>query len=91
MTGSWLRTGQVAEAAGVNQQTLRYYERRGLLSEPDRTPGRPPALSARNRHRALSDQGSPTTRYQPWTNSATPSTQRSARADTGRFGVVVAR
>nr|WP_202893174.1 MerR family transcriptional regulator [Kribbella italica] len=34
-----MRTGQVAEAAGVNQQTLRYYERRGLLSEPDRSPG----------------------------------------------------
>ena len=35
-----LRSGQVAEAAGVNQQTLRYYERRGLLAEPDRTLGR---------------------------------------------------
>ncbi|XVS66778.1 MerR family DNA-binding transcriptional regulator [Actinosynnema sp. CA-299493] len=23
----------------MNHQTLRYYERRGLLSEPDRTPG----------------------------------------------------
>lgn len=34
-----LRSGQVAEAAGVNQQTLRYYERRGLLAEPDRTLG----------------------------------------------------
>jgi DNA-binding transcriptional MerR regulator len=39
MTDSRLRTGQIAEAAGVNQQTLRYYERRGLLSEPDRSPG----------------------------------------------------
>jgi MerR family mercuric resistance operon transcriptional regulator len=37
MTG--LRSGQVAEAAGVNPQTLRYYERRGLLPEPDRTLG----------------------------------------------------
>jgi MerR family mercuric resistance operon transcriptional regulator len=37
MTG--LRSGQVARAAGVNQQTLRYYERRGLLNKPDRTPG----------------------------------------------------
>jgi DNA-binding transcriptional MerR regulator len=26
-----LRSGQVAEAAGVNVQILRYYERRGLL------------------------------------------------------------
>ena len=34
-----LRSGQVAQAAGLNQQTLRYYERRGLLAEPDRTPG----------------------------------------------------
>jgi DNA-binding transcriptional MerR regulator len=34
-----LRSGQLAEAAGVNLQTLRYYERRGLLSEPDRTLG----------------------------------------------------
>jgi DNA-binding transcriptional MerR regulator len=39
VTDSSLRTGQVAEAAGVNQQTLRYYERRGLLTEPDRSPG----------------------------------------------------
>lgn len=34
-----LRSGQVAEAAGVNPQTLRYYERRGLLAEPARTLG----------------------------------------------------
>ncbi|WP_308250167.1 MerR family transcriptional regulator [Sphaerisporangium fuscum] len=34
-----LRSGQVAEAAGVNIQTLRYYERRGLLPEPPRSPG----------------------------------------------------
>jgi DNA-binding transcriptional MerR regulator len=34
-----LRSGQVATAAGVNQQTLRYYERRGLVAEPDRTLG----------------------------------------------------
>lgn len=36
---SGLRSGQVADAAGVNRQTLRYYERRGLLAEPDRTLG----------------------------------------------------
>lgn len=36
---SGLRSGQVAEAARVNLQTLRYYERRGLLAEPARTPG----------------------------------------------------
>ena len=34
-----LRAGEVAEAAGVNRETLRYYERRGLLATPDRTPG----------------------------------------------------
>jgi hypothetical protein len=34
-----LRSGQVAQAAGVNLQTLRYYERRGLLTPPQRTPG----------------------------------------------------
>ncbi|MFG1687838.1 MerR family DNA-binding transcriptional regulator [Nonomuraea sp. NPDC049269] len=32
-----LRTGEVAEQAGVNIQTLRYYERRGLLTEPHRS------------------------------------------------------
>lgn len=37
MTG--LRSSQVADAAGVNLQTLRYYERRGLLAEPDRSLG----------------------------------------------------
>lgn len=34
-----LRSKQVAEAAGVNQQTLRYYERRGLIAEPERSLG----------------------------------------------------
>ena len=37
MTG--LRSSQVAGAAGVNLQTLRYYERRRLLAEPERSPG----------------------------------------------------
>jgi DNA-binding transcriptional MerR regulator len=31
-----MRTGEVAERAGVNIQTLRYYERRGLIAEPVR-------------------------------------------------------
>ncbi|MFC8671508.1 MerR family transcriptional regulator [Streptomyces griseorubiginosus] len=39
MSATGLRSGQVAEAAGVNIQTLRYYERRGLLTVPDRSPG----------------------------------------------------
>lgn len=34
-----LRSGEVAAAAGVSVQTLRYYERRGLLDAPDRTLG----------------------------------------------------
>jgi DNA-binding transcriptional MerR regulator len=38
-TEARLRRGDVARAAGVNQETLRYYERRGLLPEPDRSPG----------------------------------------------------
>lgn len=33
-----LRIGQVAAAAGVNVQTLRYYERRGLLTAVTRRP-----------------------------------------------------
>jgi len=36
---SGLRSGELADAAGVNLQTLRYYERRGLLAEPRRSPG----------------------------------------------------
>jgi DNA-binding transcriptional MerR regulator len=34
-----MRSGQLAAAVGVNVQTLRYYERRGLLPEPRRTSG----------------------------------------------------
>jgi DNA-binding transcriptional MerR regulator len=34
-----LRSGQVAGAAGVNVETLRYYERRGIIPEPDRSLG----------------------------------------------------
>lgn len=34
-----LRVGQVAATAGVNLQTVRYYERRGLLPPPERTLG----------------------------------------------------
>jgi len=32
-----LSTGQVAKAAGVNLQTIRFYEREGLLPAPKRT------------------------------------------------------
>ena len=34
-----LRTGEVAQRAGVNIQTLRYYERRGLIAQPVRSIG----------------------------------------------------
>jgi MerR family transcriptional regulator, mercuric resistance operon regulatory protein len=31
--------GQVAKAAGVNVETVRYYQRRGLVGEPTKPPG----------------------------------------------------
>lgn len=34
-----MRIGEVAKQAGVNVQTLRYYERRGLLPAPERSEG----------------------------------------------------
>ncbi|SDU76569.1 MerR family transcriptional regulator [Jiangella alkaliphila] len=34
-----MRTSELAGHVGVNPETLRYYERRGLLDEPPRTPG----------------------------------------------------
>jgi Hg(II)-responsive transcriptional regulator len=34
-----MRTSELAGRAGVHSETLRYYERRGLLTEPPRTPG----------------------------------------------------
>jgi DNA-binding transcriptional MerR regulator len=33
-----LSIGQLADAAGVHVETIRYYERRGLIAEPPRTP-----------------------------------------------------
>jgi MerR family mercuric resistance operon transcriptional regulator len=33
-----MRTSELAGMAGVHAETLRYYERRGLLSQPPRTP-----------------------------------------------------
>ncbi|HEY5616757.1 MAG TPA: MerR family transcriptional regulator [Vicinamibacterales bacterium] len=33
-----MRIGEIAAQAGVNAQTLRYYERRGLLGSPQRRP-----------------------------------------------------
>lgn len=34
-----LRVGELAKQAGVNMQTIRYYEREGLLPKPPRTAG----------------------------------------------------
>lgn len=34
-----MRTSELAGRAGVNTETLRYYERRGPLTQPPRTPG----------------------------------------------------
>jgi DNA-binding transcriptional MerR regulator len=39
LANTTLRSGELADAAGVNLQTLRYYERRGLLARPQRSPG----------------------------------------------------
>ena len=34
-----MRTGEVAQQGGVNRETLRYYERRGLIAAPRRSSG----------------------------------------------------
>ncbi len=34
-----LRISDIAQAVGVNKETLRYYERRGLIEQPERSPG----------------------------------------------------
>ena len=60
-----LRSGQVAAAAGVNLQTLRYYERRGLLAEPERSPGGHRPLPGRGRDRAAGHQGRAAARVHP--------------------------
>lgn len=39
MATDTLTTGEVADRADVNIQTVRYYERRGLIPEPPRTGG----------------------------------------------------
>ena len=40
MASHLLRIGQVAERAGVSADTIRYYERLGLLPKPQRSPSR---------------------------------------------------
>lgn len=37
--GTELTIGKLADAAGVNIETIRYYQRRGLLDEPPKPPG----------------------------------------------------
>jgi len=39
MTAAALTIGQLAKAAGVNIETIRYYQRRGLLNEPPKPLG----------------------------------------------------
>jgi Hg(II)-responsive transcriptional regulator len=46
MTNGTLRIGEVAARAEVNVQTLRYYERRGILREPERGEGNQRAYPA---------------------------------------------
>jgi MerR family mercuric resistance operon transcriptional regulator len=43
--------GEVADRSSVNVQTIRYYERRGLLPTPRRSPGGYRQYSADNVHR----------------------------------------
>ncbi len=39
MSRNVLKTGELAKMAGVNKETIRFYEQKGLLSEPVRTSG----------------------------------------------------
>ncbi len=46
-----LTIGEVAKRAGVHVETLRYYERRGLVEEPPRAPSNYRAYPAETVHR----------------------------------------
>ena len=39
MRGGGMTIGRLAKAAGVNVETIRYYQRRGLIDEPVKPPG----------------------------------------------------
>src|SRR5438552_468575 len=39
MHGGGMTIGRLANAAGVNVETIRYYQRRGLIDEPVKPPG----------------------------------------------------
>ncbi len=45
-----LTIGVLAEAAGVNVETIRFYQRKGLMQEPDRPLGAIPAWFAGSRN-----------------------------------------
>ena len=60
--GGLMRAGVVAAAAGVNLETLRYYEGRGLLPTPDRSP-EAPHLRTRDGDHPPGDQGCATARF----------------------------
>jgi MerR family transcriptional regulator, Zn(II)-responsive regulator of zntA len=52
MTGrNYLRSGELARLCGVSPDTLRYYERNGLLPQPARSPNRYRAYSPEALHR----------------------------------------
>jgi len=46
-----LKIGEFARLAGVNLQTVRYYERQGLLPKPSRSPAGYRVFSSDNLHR----------------------------------------
>ncbi|MES3028431.1 MAG: helix-turn-helix domain-containing protein [Pseudomonadota bacterium] len=46
-----LTIGRLAAQAGVNLETIRYYERVGVMPEPDRTPGGHRHYTAEHRQR----------------------------------------
>jgi DNA-binding transcriptional MerR regulator len=50
-TGPTYSIGELASLADVGVETIRYYERRGILPEPPRTPGGYRAYSAADRWR----------------------------------------
>ena len=54
-----------AAQPGVNKETLRYYERRGLLGRAGAQPGRAPPLPAARRHDPARDQGGTAARVHP--------------------------
>lgn len=39
MSDAFLKTGDLSRKAGVNRETIRFYERKGLLRKPERSPG----------------------------------------------------